>query len=315
MIEDIFKNMPFFKAFLNAQNGRNFSYLIISEAFSASVVAKLFAQALLCKDMCGKCENCQKIALGSHPDVKIFPEKGRLLVEDSKKIVEESFVRPIFADKKVIIIQNLEDATEEAQNKLLKSLEEPNDSVTYILTTASPEKVLPTIRSRCIKIQIPPVKNSDIAPFLAGDEKTKTLALAIGDGQVAKTIELSKMENLADLVELAIGLVQDLSSSRQAVVWSKKLLDEKPNFALVMQILGLVIEDALALKTNKKAKIRLESEGEKLAKIAGELSVKCLVRLSELIVEAMRQLSYNVNFPLIVDNLVMNILEVKYLCK
>ena len=98
-------------------------------------------------------------------------------------------------------------------------------------------------------------------------------------------------------------------------MWSKKLLDEKPSFALVMQILGLVIEDALALKTNKKAKIRLESEGEKLAKIAGELSVKCLVRLSELIVEAMRQLSYNVNFPLIVDNLVMNILEVKYLCK
>ena len=84
-IEDIFKNMPFFKAFLNAQNGRNFSYLIISEAFSASVVAKLFAQALMCKDMCGKCENCQKIALGSHPDVKIFPENGRLLVEDSKK--------------------------------------------------------------------------------------------------------------------------------------------------------------------------------------------------------------------------------------
>ena len=193
MIEHIFKNMTFFIAFINAQNGRNFSYLIISEAFSASVVAKLFAQALLCKDMCGKCENCQKIVLGSHPDVKIFPENGRLLVEDSKKIVEESFVRPIFADKKIIIIQNLEDATEEAQNKLLKSLEEPNDSVTYILTTASPEKVLPTIRSRCIKIQIPPVKNSDVAPFLAGDEKTKTLALAIGGGQVAKTIELSKM--------------------------------------------------------------------------------------------------------------------------
>ena len=77
----------------------------------------------------------------------------------------------------------------------------------------------------------------------------------------------------------------------------------------------LIIEDAVMFKANKHAVLRLDSERKKIEEIANLLSIRCLLRLSGLALEASKQLSYNVNIQLIIDNLVMNILEVKYLCK
>ena len=83
------------------------SYLFISnDRFTANRFAYLVMNALLCKDLCGKCENCLKLK-GEHPDVKFFPKKNQLLVEDSNFIVEESFIRPIFADKKIFVINDV----------------------------------------------------------------------------------------------------------------------------------------------------------------------------------------------------------------
>ena len=318
MLEKLFKDMPFFKNLANAseKTGQGFSYLIISEDIcSAKLVAKLLAQLVLCKKMCGECENCQKILHNAHPDVKIFPEKDRLVVDDSKKIVEESFIKPVFANKKVIIINDVQDATEQAQNKLLKTLEEHNDNVVFILTSSSLEKVLPTVRSRCFKVQLPTLDKNKILPYLEGDDRTKKLALALGGGHLTKSIELSKIENLTEIFELAISLFSNLYSSREAILFSKKLLDEKAQLKLVLEMFCLIIEDAILIKTNKQAVIKLESERKKIENIANMLSIKCLLRISELSVEVAKQISYNVSIQLIVDNFVMNILEVKYLCK
>lgn len=318
MLEDIFKSMPFFQTFLSTlkKGGHVFSYLIVSkDAFSANMVAKLFAQAIICPEMCNECENCKKLQAGGHPDVKIYPEKGKLLVEESKRIVEESFVKPIFAERKVLIVQNIENSTEEAQNKLLKSLEEPNEKVAYVLTSSFPEKILPTIKSRCIKVEVPPLPAQTVLPLLKGDDQEKSLAVAIGGGYLSKTLQLAERGDLQELALLAIELLVKLSSSKQAILWSKRLIDKKEDFSLIMEIFGLVLEDVLLLKTNKKAGIRLEGLRKQLNEVSDELSVKCLVALSGLIVKAMKEIGYNVNFPLVVDNLVMNILEVKYLCK
>ncbi len=318
MLETIFKDMPFFKSLMDAtkKNERIFSYLIACEDIdSALLVAKLFAQFVLCNDLCGECENCQKVLHDSHPDVKIFPEKDRLMVEDSKKIVEESFIKPIFANKKIIIINGMQDATEQSQNKLLKTLEEPVDNVFFILTTSSLERVLPTVRSRCFKIEIPLLEKDKILPYLSGDDRTKDLALAIGEGRLTKSINISKIENLTEIFELTSSLFCDLFSSREAILFSKKMLDEKDHFSLILELFCLIIEDALLIKTNKHAGIKLISERKTIESVANMLSIKCLLRLSELAIAVSKQISYNVNVQLILDNFIMNILEVKYLCK
>lgn len=320
MLENLFKNMTFYKSFLNTikKGGHVFSYLIVSkDLLSAQTVAKLFAKTILCTNVCGKCENCQKINAGAHPDVKVFPEKNdKLLVEESKRIVEESFVKPIFADKKIIIIQNFENSTEEAQNKLLKSLEEPNESVVYILTASSTEKILPTILSRCVKVEVPPISEKSILPMMQNtDDEIKQISIVAGEGYISKTLELSKKENLIDIFNLAFDILKCLNSSRQAVLWSKKVLDLKDDFDLFIEIFSLIIEDLLLLKANKNAKNKFGFARNKLEELAEELSIKCLINLGKLAVKVVKEKHFNVNFSLIVDNFIMDILEVKYLCK
>ena len=320
MLENLFKNMTFYKSFLNTikKGGHVFSYLIVSkDLLSAQTVAKLFAKTILCTNVCGKCENCQKINAGVHPDVKVFPEKNdKLLVEESKRIVEESFVKPIFADKKIIIIQNFENSTEEAQNKLLKSLEEPNESVVYILTASSTEKILPTILSRCVKVEVPPISEKSILPMMQNiDDEIKQISIVAGEGYISKTLELSKKENLFDIFNLAFDILKCLNSSRQAVLWSKKVLDLKNDFDLFIEIFSLIIEDLLLLKANKNAKNKFGFARNKLEELAEELSIKCLINLAKLAVKVVKEKYFNVNFSLIVDNFIMDILEVKYLCK
>lgn len=318
MLRDIFLQSEQFDAFLKAlgRSSASHSYLIASkDAFSANEMASLFAQAILCPQMCGECENCKKAQASSHPDIKYFPEGAKLLVEDSKKIVDESFIKPIFADKKVFVVSSIDNSTEEAQNKLLKSLEEPNDCVYYILTTSNIEKVLPTIRSRCNKIELPPVSEQKILPLLAGDEQTKLLASRLGGGYISKSIQLSKNDNLKDIASLALSILGDLTSSREAIKYVKKVIDLKGDFLILVEIMNLAIEDALKVKTQKDYTLALDMFAGRIAEIANNLSIKCLSNLCLTLNKSVRDLNSNVNLPLVADNLVMNILEVKYLCK
>ncbi len=318
MYEEIFAESDEFNGFLKAvrSSGAAHSYLLIGkDSFSAKEMATLFAKALLCPNMCGECEHCKKVSARLHPDVKYFPEGARLLVEDSKKIVDESYTRPIFADKKIFVISDIDLSTEEAQNKLLKSLEEPSEGVYYILTTSNIEKVLPTIRSRCNKIEIKPVEKEKIAALLRGDEMTKALAVSLGGGYVSRSFELAKKRNLVEIAELGVGLLKDLSSSKEAVRWVRKIVDLKADVSLLIEVCNVAIEDALLVKTDKDACIRLEVLRLQIEEAAKALSIKCLSSLCGVLTKAVRDLSYNVNLPLVADNMVMNILEVKYLCK
>lgn len=316
MLKDIFASSQIFQNFLSSvRSGKALhTHLLISkDATSAFEMAKLFAQALLCKDMCGQCQNCQKVISLSHPDLKIYPESNKLLVEDSKKIVEESAIKPIFSDKKVFIIKDIDASTIEAQNKLLKSLEEPNSSIFYILTTANPQKVLPTILSRCNKLEIGRLSEEQLSMLVEGDNIE--LARVLGGGYLSKTISLAKKSNLFELASLAIGLLKDTSSSKEALNWSKRLIDVKTDFSLVLEIFSIAIEDVIFIKTQKEDEIRLKMFEQELKMAAENLSIKCLISLSPLLTKAQRELDYNVNLSLVADNLVMNILEVKYLCK
>lgn len=318
MFRDIFLQSEQFDAFLKTlhRSAAAHSYLIVSkDAFSANEMALLFAQAILCNDMCGECANCKKVVAAAHPDLKFFPEGPKLLVEDSKKIVDESFIKPIFADKKIFIISSVDNSTEEAQNKLLKSLEEPNDGVYYILTTANIEKVLPTIRSRCNKIELPPIREDKILPLLDGDEQTKLLAAKLGGGYISKSVQLSKKENLKDIASLALAILGDLTSSREAIKYVRKVIDLKADFLTLIEVMNIAIEDALKIKAQKNCNITLDMYASKISEIANNLSIKCLSSLCSVLNKSVRDLSFNVNLPLVADNLVMNILEVKYLCK
>lgn len=318
MIKEILKNSEEFKSILNdILLGREaHSYLFSSQdKVIAREMTRLVANALLCHDLCGKCENCVKFEY-EHPDVKYFPKKNQLMVEDSNYIVEESFVKPIFADKKIFIIDDFDNSTTASQNKLLKVLEEPNENMYYLLSTSSPENILPTIKSRCFKVEIKKLDNKSVEKEMKNiSESVKKISVALGQGYLGKTIELANKRNIEELFNLCTDIIYKLKTSKEVLIYSKELNDQKDDILLVFEILSLILEDIIALKLNKKEILKLEFIEDKLSKVLSDYSLKCITELEGLIKLCVKELKMFTNPSLVIDNFLMNLLEVKYLCK
>lgn len=287
---------------------------VSGDSLLSEKMMKTFAQAILCEDLCDECLNCKKLLSDNHPDVMYFPTKNQLLVEDSNKISSESFIRPIFADKKVFVIKDFDKSTAEAQNKLLKIFEEPNENVYYLLSTTNIEKVLPTIRSRCFKISLPILEKAQIEKEIIAS-CDKELVLELGKGNLGKTIELSRKRDLEEIFGIVKSIFCEMKNSKQVVIYANKILAKKESFDLIVEMICQILEDLLAKICKKEELIVLKSQTNFFELIVNDFSVKSVCEIEKLIRKLQEERFFNVNLPAIVDNLLLGILEVKYLCK
>ncbi|MDE6583489.1 MAG: hypothetical protein K2K31_02440 [Clostridia bacterium] len=253
----------------------------------------------------------KKVESGVDLDIKMFPKGDeRIKVADSNEIVVDAYEKPVNLENKVYILQNFDDATEEAQNKLLKVLEEPPKNVYFLLSAKSEERVLPTIKSRCDKIKINPLSDEEIKSICKDD-----LAVVLGNGYIGKTLSLSRHNNLKEIIDFGVSLFCDLKSSKQVVVYSKKFLAFKGDLKLILEVMSLCIEDILKMKCESESLCRLKSYFADLKEVEPEFSVKALCEISKLISRLQEKVEFNANMTVAVDNFLLKILEVKYICK
>jgi DNA polymerase-3 subunit delta' len=166
-------------------------------------VARLLAQALNCEggepgpngwrsDPCGACAPCRKIEKGTHPDVLVLseervmakagrwePEGGRtpsrdIVVAQVRDLVDRRLSLRLFEGRRRVIVLDPADAMNvQAQNALLKTLEEPPDDTTLVLVSATPDELLPTIRSRCLRVPFGPLPAPLIEELLRAELEAK----------------------------------------------------------------------------------------------------------------------------------------------
>lgn len=259
-------------------------------------------------------EHVIKMEANSHPDIKIYPTKNQLLVADSEDIVSESSIKPIYADKKVFIIRNIEKSMEAAQNKLLKTLEEPSKDAFFILTTTNLNLVLPTIRSRCSKTELSKLDLKTIENFFIGQENIEIIS-ALSDGLIGKAQKLSKTKNLKVLFDAMIDCIVKMKTSKDVLSHSKRLAMFKDDFNLLMETLSLLVEELIFIRAGKNELVRLKSCCQRLENVKEDYTYEALVGIQNLISHAVKEMSFNCNFTVVIENLLLNILEVKYLCK
>lgn len=257
--------------------------------------------------------HAQKIIAGAHPDVKSYPLKDKLLVADSEEIVEESFIKPIFADKKVFIIYDIDNSMESAQNKLLKVVEEPSKNVYIILTCTSPDMVLPTIRSRCNKVDVGRLSDQEVQALMPKvDEDLSALILAVAQGQIGKAQNYAKMKNFESLCKDCLEVFTKMKASKDVLSHAKKLLSYKDQIALILEVMALIIEDLIKIKSHIAVQLPYKTE---LSSVTGDYTIRALCEMAWLLDKVAKEKQYNVNMTLAIENLLLNILEVKYLCK
>jgi len=147
--------------------------------------AREFAKALICQDQtnkgCGHCPVCIQIDHQNYPDVKIIdPKAGEASIKISqvREMISELSIKPYSGNWRINIIDGAERMTPEAQNSLLKSLEEPLSYNIFILITSQTQSILPTIRSRCQSYHFQPLRIVDTEAIIFGETEFDKTAVA-----------------------------------------------------------------------------------------------------------------------------------------
>lgn len=212
------------------------------------------------------------------PDCAFYPKSGdRLNVPDVEEILEECSLRPVEGNVKLFVIPDVALSTAQAQNKLLKILEEPPEGVYFLLGASSPYLVLPTVLSRCVRFDLPPFAEEKIKAYLlrlgASDERAEESS-ALSEGYVGRAREYAFGEH-GELLSLAKTLATASPSALPALV--KKSGDVKEKRTLLF-FLRLLFCDALMLKTGNGRYVRLKKERETSEKIASAFSARALLK-------------------------------------
>lgn len=219
----------------------------VGKRFTALELAKAINCTSGQGDACDTCLSCRKVMSGNHADVKIIAPAGKvrnISVDAIDGIAELTAYRPFEGQWRVILIQDAERMRPDAQNHFLKTLEEPASKTTFVLQTAYPSLLLPTIRSRCQQVRFGTLKPETVAEILRRehdlDEATAAAVASVAQGQVSRALDLvttNKREAVLDIARRLKGGEDPLVVSEGFVAHLKSQMEAR-KAALLSELEG-----------------------------------------------------------------------------
>ena len=288
-----------------------------------NILAKAFAKALLCEkgmpEGCDECHFCKQVESGNNPDlIYVTHEKPNSIgVEDVREqLVEDIQIKPYNGRYKVYIIDEAEKMTVQAQNAILKTIEEPPAYSVIIFLTNNSEVFLPTIISRCIIFNLRPLRESEIMEYLIAkfripDYEAKVCA-SYAQGKLGRGIKLASSEEFIHIKEEAIKLVNNVYSYDIAdlVDAVKRITELKISVNEYIDLLQMWYRDVLLFKVTKDPNSLIFSdEINGIRKQASKSSYEGLENILHALDIAKVRLKANVNFELTIELMLLSIKE------
>ncbi len=180
------------------------SYMFIGEqGIGKKLVAEQFAKMILCEAYegkeCDKCKSCVEFDSGNNPDFKMIEPDGKTIkIEQIREMQTKVAEKPVNSGKKIYIIDDADLMTKEAQNCLLKTLEEPPEYIVIILIVSNENRVLTTIKSRCMKMHFEKISDEEIKKYLneiCGIQDFNNNILKMCDGSIGKCLDVKDRLN------------------------------------------------------------------------------------------------------------------------
>lgn len=300
------------------------AYIINGERFSGKeFIAGIFAMALQCEkqgtDPCMECHSCKQAVTGNQPDIiRVSHEKPNSIgVDDVRtQINADVAIKPYSSPYKIYIVNEAEKMTPQAQNALLKTLEEPPEYAVILLLTTNLNSLLPTIQSRCVVLNMKPVADSLIRDYLMKEiqvpDYKAQVCTAFARGNVGKAKLLATSEEFDQIREEAITLlkyIQDMDLY-EVMAAIKKISDYKLDVNDYLDIMTIWYRDVLLFKaTNDANHLVFRDEVQNIRRRADKSTYEGIELIIEALQTARNRLAANVNFELTMELLLLTIKE------
>ncbi len=300
------------------------AYILNGEKSSGKeFIAKVFAMALQCEkdgeEPCQECHSCKQALSRNHPDIiYVTHEKPNTIsVDDIRTQVNNDVaIKPYSGPYKVYLVNEAEKMTPQAQNALLKTLEEPPAYAVIVLLTSNVDSLLPTILSRCVVLNMKPVADELVKKYLmeqlqVPDYKAE-VCVAFARGNVGKAKALASSEEFENVKAEALSLlkyIRDMELS-EIIAAVKKIMEYKLEINDYLDVLAVWYRDVLLFKaTNDVNQMIFREEIQSIRKVAQRSSYEGIETVIEALEKAKRRLDANVNFELTMELLMLTIQE------
>lgn len=323
---DIIGHEQIIEHFKSALKNRQVSHAYILNGENGSgknMLAKAFAKALECQagygDACNMCRSCHQFDSGNHPDIKwLRHEKAASIGVDDvrEQINKDVVIKPYSSEYKVYIIDEAEKLTTQAQNALLKTIEEPPAYAVIIFLTNMLEALLPTIRSRCIIMNLRSVDTKRIQQYLMQKyqipDYQARICAAYAQGNTGKAVMMATSEHFREMQEFLLRLLKRIDDMEvyEIVRTIHDMSVYKVDVRDLIDLMMVWYRDVLVLKaTNDVNEVVFQDEFRYLQKKAITSSYQGLNEIMEALEKAKVRLNANVNFDITMEMLLLTIKE------
>ena len=300
------------------------SYIFTGEKGSGKkLLAGTFAATLQCEaggtEPCQKCDSCKKAMGKNHPDIiMVSHEKpGTITIDEIRdQVIHDVDIRPYYSPYKIYIIADADMMTPQAQNALLKTIEEPPEYAVIMLLTSNVDALLPTIQSRCVRLDLKVVDDSLVKKYLMErlhvPDYQAEIDASFAQGSIGRAKEAATSEEFSRMTEKALKILKYVNTMEVYELSDeiKALSDEKQNISDYLDIFQFWFRDVLMFKATQEVdNLVFKQEINYIKEQASQRSYENLEKILEALEKTKVRLRANVNFELALELLFLTIRE------
>ena len=300
------------------------AYILSGEAgMGRKSLANAFALSLLCEkgmaEPCMQCHACKQVLSGNHPDlIYVTHEKPASIgVDDIREQLNDTIQeRPYSSYYKIYIVDEAEKMTVQAQNALLKTIEEPPAYAVILLLTTNQDSFLPTILSRCVQLKLKPLKDTVVKEYLVQslgeDESQADIYAAFARGNLGKAIHLAQSEEFGIMYKEMLRLLKHIKDTdiSELLDYIRKVKEENLDIRECLDFMQMWYRDILMYKTTKDINLLIfKDEFSTVKSVSTTSGYDGLERILEAIDKARIRLDANVNTELVMELMLLTMKE------
>ena len=287
------------------------------------LIATTYAMTLQCEaggtEPCQKCDSCKKALGKNHPDIIMVnhEKSGTISIDEIREqVIHDVAVKPYCSPHKIYIIPDAEMMTVQAQNALLKTIEEPPEYAVIMLLTENAETLLPTIRSRCVMMKLRNIKDQLVKKYLMEQlevpDYKADVCVAFAQGNMGKAIMLANSEYFNEIKEEVVHLLRNIDEMTVPDLMEavKRCMIYKMEISDYLDMIAIWYRDVLIYKATRSVdRVVFSDQMKYIRERAKKSSYEGIENILDSLEKAKARMKANVNFELTMELLLLTIKE------